>query len=213
MSEQQQEPLLSANPETAHHASILHRWRRDRRRSGWLTLIASGILLLGCVFLLGVAVASRIPFTPQILFFLGVMAVAGVAGLLAAWMDFSAGAKPVTTQEVQTQRQQAREELMRRAQGYIPAFYRRPAIVLEIVIGCLWGLIAVASLVAIPVSPFGWLDILMAILLFLGFLAFLGDALITRPREAKRLAARSAEALAQRFALGEITEGQAPEGE
>lgn len=213
MSEQQREPLLSINPETAHHARIIRQGRRDRRRSGWLTLIASLIVLVGCVFLLGVGVAAHVPLTPVLLAFLGIMALAGAAGILAAITDLTAGAKPVTVQEVQAQRQQTREELLRRAQGHLPFYYRRPAIILEIAIGCLWGLMGVASLIAVPVSPFGWLDILMAILFLVGFLAFLGDALLTRPREAKRLAARSAEELARRLALGEITEGHTSDGE
>lgn len=208
MNKQQPEPRFSVNPETAHHARLLRQGRRDQRRSGWLTLTGSIIVLVGGAFLLGAGIIAHLSFTPQILFLLGGMAVAGVAGILATILDLTAGTRAVTHQEIQEHRQRTREMLLRQAQGYLPFFYRRPAIVLEIGIGCLWGLLALATFLAVPISAFGWLNIVMAIFFLLGCLFFLADALLTRPREAKRLAARSAEELARRLALGEITEGE-----
>lgn len=214
MSEQQQDPSFPVNPETTFHTNILRQQRGGQRRSGLLILAGSIIVLISAAILFGASVFSYHAIPWDIIFLLGMMILAGIAGGIAGIMDLNSGAKPVTGQEVQQIRQQARAELLRRAQGYLPRQYRRSAIIIELVLACLWALMAILSVISAVIgSPLGRVDILLAILFDFGFLTFLGDALITRPREAKRLAARNVQELSNRLKLGEVTDGRTADDE
>ena len=204
---EQQDQSLPTNPEAAFHTHLLQQGRRRDRRSGIVILLCSLALLVGSAVPLANALFTHTAFTlPQHIMWWGIL-LSGVLSLIVAVTELRSSTKQITIEEVGNVRQHARTELMRRAQGYIPWSYRRSAMVIEAAFACFWILLAISFLYLPIVSP-PWFNTLFAILFLLSAIIFLIDACVTRPRQAKRLAAQSAQELAHRLTLGESTEGQ-----
>lgn len=206
MDEQQNQPLPT-NPETTFHTYLIFQERRRTRRSGVVIVVCSLALLLGALIALHDTFSAHqaVSFPTQFVTW-GIL-LAGALSLVVGVMELRSSAKRITDQEVGLIRQQARTELMSRAQGYVPWSYRRSACVLEALFACLWLYLGV-SFFFLPIVTPSWFNDLFAVLSLLGAIWFLLDALIWRPRRAKRLAAESAQELTSRLSMGEATEGQ-----
>jgi fatty acid desaturase len=205
-----QENSVQRNPETAFHADRLHQERRKARRSAAIMFACCIIVLGAAAVVLAISLFFHTPLALSMILLLGCMVLAGAAGVVSGMMDLHASKQPVTSQEIEQNRQQARTELMQRAQGKIPLAYRRFAIISEIVLACFWALLSIPFFL-MPVTHMRWVYILFGVLFLLCAVRLLGDALIVRPRQAKRLAAQSARELAQRLTLEEVMQGHLSE--
>lgn len=211
MRNQSDQPLV-ANPETSFHAYIVFKERQRLRRSGVIIVICSLTLLLGTgVTLLDTfSTHHTSPFPTQVM----VWAIlgAGVLSLVVGIMEIRAGFRRITEEEVGRIRQQARAELLRHAHGHIPWSYRRITRAVEVAFACFWLFLS-ASFFVLPIIVPLWLNRILSVFSLLGAIWFLLDALIWRPRRAKRLATESADELAHRLRVGEATEGQQTVGQ
>jgi hypothetical protein len=198
------------------HFNRLLKERRKNRLEAWGMLLGSagmflcGGLSLSVILLTHVHLPTSLPSNVAVigLLMLATMLLAGATIFVLSIRDLRRAAKPVASQEVEQNRQQERAELLWRAQGNIPFSHRRPAIIIEIVVACLYTVFGL-SFVAVPLDTPAWLNIPVAVLFWLGVPALLVDAFYFRPRAAKRMARVSQRALSTRLTLGELTEGDA----
>jgi hypothetical protein len=204
-----QEPRAT-NPESAFYAQNLLEAKQKRRKYGIIILLCSVVALigLGVLVILAWSAHTALSFS-QLLVFAG-FTITCVMGIFAGVLDLRAGRQPVTSEEVVQVRQQARAELMRRARGYVPRAYGRLASIMGIILSCCLILMG-SSFLLLPTSLAPWVNVLMAVLFFLGGLVFFWESAVVRPHEAKHLAAKSAQELANRLRLGEVTEGYSQE--
>ena len=206
MSQEHEHPI-PANPEAAFHADVLRQKRRQERFSAIALSICCAIIFIGTVPLLVTSLFTHSPLPPLTLLILSLMTLAGVVGLATGLRELHSSALPVTTREIHQSRRQARIELLKLAQGYLPFSYRRIAIVLELVLACLLLLTGISYYVYPIITP-NWETISSGTIFILASLMCFYDGFIRRPRVALRLAANSAQELSTRLALGEMTEGQ-----
>ncbi len=193
---------FETNPESAYYYKHIRRQRALKRVQGYLYLIESvGCFTIACTF--GILFLPRnLTAIPPILFFL----ILGILLLVTGILAIKRGHQPVTDEDVAYQRSTERKQLFQYAQGAIPWRFRLPATVMEVLVGLFFITVGVIALVVtfMPLTSYGALFYIPSLP---AGAYFLFDAL-KRAKMARQLAVLSSRELANRLALGELTEGQ-----